>query len=117
MAKRDGKSSGVGIIKFANFLQIFFSILCVVINGLLIVAGFAGKDGSLGPEIAQNCIVLIVLGIVGIVLGLIMLAIYAMFIRCFGEMAVDMHCIRNSNATIAEFIDKVEATKRAKNQQ
>ncbi len=117
MAKRDGKSSGEGIIKFANFLQVLFSILCVVICGLLIIVGITGRDGRYGQEIAQNAIALIVIGIVLFILGIIMIAIYAMFIRCFGEIAVDLHCIRSSNATIAEFIDRVETTKRAKSQQ
>ena len=117
MSKRDGKSSGEGIIKFANFLQILFTILCVVVSGILIFAGIVAKDGRYGAEVAQNAVAMIILGVVTLILGIIMIAIYAMFIRCFGEMSVDMHCIRNSNATIAEFIDKVEATKRAKNQQ
>jgi uncharacterized membrane protein (DUF106 family) len=117
MSKKNGKSSGEGIIKFANFLQVLFSILCVAVSALLIFVGITGKNGQYGAEIAQNTEALIGAGVFMLILGLIMTAIYAMFIRCLGEMAVDLHCIRSSNATIAEFIDRVEATKRAKSQQ
>jgi uncharacterized membrane protein (DUF106 family) len=88
-------------------------------SGILIFAGVTAKNGEFAKYgvTAEDSVPFLVLGIFFLVLGLISIAIYAMFLRCFGEIAVDLHCIRNSNATIAEFIDRVEATKRAKNQQ
>ncbi len=117
MAKRNGKSSGEGIIKFANVIQVILSILCVFCGGIMIAAGIYMNNGGQYSNIGQYGVPTILCGVLFIVLGLIFVAIYAMFMRCFGEMAVDLHCIRNSNATLAEFVDNASIARHNKEQQ
>lgn len=120
MANRTGKSSGEGIIKLANVLQVVLSILCVLGGGILIAAGVMTNNYSTEFDqigIPQTGTTLIVGGILVIVLGLIFVAIDVMFLRCYGEIAVDLHCIRNSNATLAEFVDRADIARRNKEQQ
>ncbi len=119
MANKNEKSSGEGIIKLANVLQIILSILCVLCGIAMIVAG-ANTKGYYFSSTASGPITgtaLVVGGIFFIVIGLIVIAIEAMFIRCYGEIAVDLHCIRNSNATLAEFVDRADIARRKKEQQ
>lgn len=120
MANRNGKSSGEGIIKLANVLQVVLSILCVLGGGFLIAAGCLINNGSYNPgqnDFLQDGTTMIVMGVLFIIVGLICTAIYAKFIRCFGEMAVDLHCMRNSNATLAEFVDTTTSARRNREQQ
>lgn len=129
MANRKEKSSGEGIIKLANVLQVVLSILCVIGGGILIAAGLYVNKGvyEVGTTVTTAAAYnipgfisgfsMIVCGVLVIVVGLILVAIYAMFIRCYGEIAVDLHCIRNSNATLAEFVDNANIARRNKEQQ
>ncbi len=117
MSNRNEKSSGEGIIKLANIIQIVLSILCILVGIVMIVAGANCKDCYYPSDVPVTGVTLIVCGILFIVVGLIVIAIEAMFLRCYGEIAVDLHCIRNSNATIAEFIDRADIARRNKEQQ
>lgn len=115
MANRREKSSGEGIITLANVLQIILSILCVLCGIILIVAGAMSKD-YLPSDFPLAGVSLIIFGVFFIIVGLVLIAIEAMFIRCYGEIAVDIHCIRNSNATLAEFVDRADIARRKKEQ-
>ena len=116
MANRNEKSSGEGIIKVANVLQVVFSILCVLGGIVMIVAGAMAQNYYFSSNVSVTALGLIIGGVLFIIIGLIAIAIEAMFVRCYGEMAVDLHCIRNSNATLAEFVDRADIARRKKEQ-
>lgn len=117
MADRKEKSSSEGIIKVANVLQIVFSVLCVLAGVAMIVAGAVVNSYSYSPNLRVQGVVLIVGGILFIIVGLVAIAIEAMFVRCYGEIAVDLRCIRKSNATIADFIERADIARSKKEQQ
>lgn len=100
MAKRDEQSTGVYIQEGA---KIFWGVMLALnIAGAILLVVFYPIYG-------------IIIAAVLLALGIPLLRFIVLCLTGFGELIEDTHCIRNSNAEVAIFVDQANIAKQRKN--